>query len=176
MKQIPAPTQISPIGRHRIWLPAGNLIVDGNGQEHGVKTYESQKYRRGECQPPRRAPRSVQNKSHCEGKQKCKRIPERHRRAENLRQGLGGLDMHRVFKAADARVKEHRHGKFATGHRPRDHNSGDLKSMNDVGIHRFASSITATARTRKSPNEIKIGHAAEGEAGCTWRVELQTSS
>jgi hypothetical protein len=35
-------------------------------------------------------------------------------------------------------VKEHRHGKFATGQRPRDHDSGDLKGMNGVGIHEFA--------------------------------------
>jgi hypothetical protein len=46
--------------------------------------------------------------------------------------------MHRVLKAADTRVKKHRHGKFAAGQRPRDHDSGDLKSMNDVGIHKFA--------------------------------------
>jgi hypothetical protein len=49
-----------------------------------------------------------------------------------------GSDMHHVLKAADARVKEHRHGKLATGQRSRDHNSGGLKSMNDVGIHKFA--------------------------------------
>jgi hypothetical protein len=72
--------------------------------------------------------------------------------------------MHRVFKAADARVKEHRHGKFATGHRPRDHNSGELKSMNDVGIHKLASSITATARNRKSPKEMEVSYRWRGRA------------
>jgi hypothetical protein len=46
--------------------------------------------------------------------------------------------MHHVLKAADARVKEHRHGKLATGQRSREHNSGGLKSMNDVGMHKFA--------------------------------------
>jgi len=45
--------------------------------------------------------------------------------------------MHRVLKTADTRVKENRHGKFATGQCPREYNSGDLKSMNEVGIHKF---------------------------------------
>ena len=56
----------------------------------------------------------------------------------DLRQCLGSPNVHRVLKAADARVKEYRHGKFAAGHRPRDHNSGGLKGMNDIGIHKFA--------------------------------------
>jgi hypothetical protein len=64
-------------------------------------------------------------------------MPEWHYHAEYLRQCLGSSDMHCVIKAADAGVKEHRHGKFATGQGPRDHNSGDLKSMNDVGTHKF---------------------------------------
>src|SRR5215467_13807413 len=108
MKQIPAAAQILPIWWHGIWLPAGNLIIDGDGQEQGVNTYEGKKNRRGECQPPRRAPCRVRNESHCKSKQKCKRVPERHHHAEDFCQCLSGLDMQRVLKAADTRVKEHR--------------------------------------------------------------------
>jgi len=61
--------------------------------------------------------------------------------------------MHGVLKAANPGVKENCHGKLAAGQRPRDHNSGGLKSMNDVGIHNLVENIAAISPKRKSPND-----------------------
>jgi len=81
--------------------------------------------------------------------------------------------MHRVLKTANPGVKENCHGKLAAGQRPRDHNSGSLKSMNDVGIHNLVENVASTSPKCKSPN-VQLRHA--GPTSVNREAELEPPS
>ena len=70
--------------------------------------------------------------------------------------------MHRIVKAADARVKENGHRNLVTGHRTSNYNSGNLKSLDGGISHEGAENSSA-----KSSNEKEISHG---------RVSWQTRS
>ena len=51
--------------------------------------------------------------------------------------------MHRIVKAADARVKENGHRNLVTGHRTSNYNSGNLKSLDGGISHEGAENSSA---------------------------------
>jgi hypothetical protein len=113
----------------------------------------------------------VGHESRCQAQCERQRIPKWHHRAESARQRLCGPNVHRVFQTTDAGVKEHGHGNFIAGHRPRDHDRGDFKSVSDVRIHNLALNISAV-----SP-ECKLGRLKaeskgdiESKGGCRQRT------
>jgi len=154
VKRVPATPQLPPVSGQRIRTPAGHLVVDGHWQKNGVNNHRGEKRSRAKCEPSRRAPRRMCEKNHSEAQQERKRIPKWHRRAKASRQCLSSSNMHRIVKAADARVKENGHRNLVTGHRTSNYNSGNLKSLDGGISHECAENSSA-----KSSNENKISYA-----------------